>query len=94
MTNSELIAAALERLDKIELTAEGGVHFDVEEDGNSPYYVEITQPLVALIRAAATWQHDVGQPKYCCICHGWPSNEQPVIHAPDCALIQLCKAII
>lgn len=85
MTDADLIARALERL-------ETGHHFatmHIVTGYTSGYQYNISAPLAALIRKAAEplrYRHadDVLQ-----ICHICRSRA----HAPDCALIALCAAI-
>jgi len=81
MTDTETINAALARLDDPECWVE------IDDSYSGTKHTILTKPLAALIQKAAHRIGFVGDA--CRICgnlHG--------THAPDCALIALCKAIV
>lgn len=86
----ERIERALERLDK-----EHGVYVALTAEGRE---WPITAPLAALIRKAAEPElltgGDYEDRHFCRICDNGEDCSKPIDHAPDCALIALCEAVV
>ena len=88
---AELINAALARLEHNGTFVEWWREDDLGLQGD---YGDIRDELAALIRKAAE-PSPLGYLN-CRICNGWPDEggSTLIAHAPDCALIALCKAVV